>query len=112
MARKRSLSKDPQSINDNKLYLGTLNIEPNQDKSVSLMLDRRNITRKAKEYNSQNINVDMGILERNKLMVQTPSVKNNTHRKIEFFMHENFGIDLESIKAKISNNYNDSAHKT
>jgi hypothetical protein len=81
MARK--LSKDPQSINDNKLSLGTLNIDPNQDKSLSLMLDRRNITRTAKEYSSQNINVDMGILERNKLMVQTPSAKTNkTQRKI------------------------------
>lgn len=49
MPRKRSLTKDPYYINQNKVSLGTLNIDTNQDKSVSLMLDRKKITKTSKD---------------------------------------------------------------
>ncbi len=81
MTRKRSLSKGPQNINDNKVSLGTLNIHSNQDKNASLMLNRRNITRTGKDHSSQNINTDMEIIERNKLMIQTSSIKDNKNRR-------------------------------
>lgn len=83
MHRKHSAHQNYEPTTDNKVSLDTLNVDPEHDKSLLLMLDRKNITKIAKDLSSQNINIELGIIERNKVIVQVPlTKKNKTQRKI------------------------------
>ena len=68
--RKISQSKNISPFKKDKLTLGTLTVDSNNDKSISLLLDRNKITRSAKVTANQNKIDNPDVVSRNIKCIQ------------------------------------------